>query len=165
VVGFEAVRGDWCELAQEVQTKVIEIILTKKDVQAAVNYVRDVISKVRAGKVDMKKLVIWKTLSKSLDEYEVEAAHVQAAKQLLAAGFKLEIGDKVGFVVVQGASDKISERVKPYVFATMDEIDKEYYARKQIAALAMRILKYFGVGEEQLLSGTKQASLFDFLRK
>jgi DNA polymerase I len=61
VVGFEAVRGDWCELAQEVQTKVIEIILTKKDVQAAVNYVRDVISKVRAGKVDMKKLVVWKT--------------------------------------------------------------------------------------------------------
>jgi DNA polymerase I len=165
VVGFEAVRGDWCELAQEVQTKVIEIILTKKDVQAAVNYVRDVISKVRTGKVDMKKLVVWKTLSKSLDEYEVEAAHVQAARQLLAAGFKLEVGDKVGFVVVQGTSDKISERVKPYAFATMDEIDKEYYARKQVAALAMRILKYFGVSEEQLLSGAKQASLFDFLRK
>jgi DNA polymerase I len=47
----------------------------------------------------------------------------------------------------------------------MDEIDKEYYARKQVAALAMRILKYFGVSEEQLLSGAKQASLFDFLRK
>ncbi|MEM0233426.1 MAG: DNA polymerase II [Candidatus Nezhaarchaeales archaeon] len=165
LVGFEAVRGDWCELAQEVQSKVIEIILTKKDVQAAVNYVRDVVNMIRAGKVDMKKLIIWKTLSKSLDEYEVEAAHVQAAKQLLAAGFKLEIGDKVGFVVVQGPSEKVSERVKPYVFATMNEIDKEYYVKKQVVALAMRILKYFGVNEESLLSGTKQASLFDFLRK
>ncbi|MEM4576946.1 MAG: DNA polymerase II [Candidatus Nezhaarchaeales archaeon] len=165
LVGFEAVRGDWCELAQEVQSKVLEIILTKKDVQAAVNYIKDIINKVRAGKVDIKSLVIWKTLSKSMDEYEVEAAHVQAAKQLLAAGFKLEIGDKVGFVVVQGSSEKVSERVKPYVFATMDEIDKEYYVRKQILALAMRILKYFGVSEEQILSGSKQASLFDFLRK
>ncbi len=165
VVGFEAVRGDWCALAQEVQSKVLEIILTKKDIQAAVNYVRDVINKVRNGKVDIKSLVIWKTLSKSIDEYEVEAAHVQAAKQLLAAGYKLEIGDKVGFVVVQGSSEKISERVKPYIFATMDEIDKEYYIRKQIVALALRILKYFGVNEEQLISGVKQASLFDFLRK
>ncbi|RLF11958.1 MAG: DNA polymerase II [Thermoprotei archaeon] len=165
VVGFEAVRGDWCSLAQEVQSKVLELILVKKNVQAAINYVKDVINKVRSGKVDIKDLVIWKTLSKSLDEYEVEAAHVQAARQLLAAGHRLEVGDKIGFVVVKGASEKISGRVKPYIFASMDEIDKEYYARKQIAALALRILKYFGVSEEQLLTGVKQASLFDFLRR
>ncbi|MCS7140368.1 MAG: DNA polymerase II [Candidatus Nezhaarchaeota archaeon] len=165
VVGFEAIRGDWCQLAQDVQSKVLEIILTKKDVQAAVNYVRDIINKIRAGKVDIKSLVIWKTLSKSLDEYEVEAAHVQAAKQLMAAGYKLEIGDKVGFVVVQGASEKVSERVKPYAFTSMSEVDKEYYVRKQVIALALRVLKYFGVSEEQLLSGSRQVSLFDFFKK
>lgn len=165
VVGFEAIRGDWCQLAQDVQSKVLEIILTKKDVQAAVNYVRDIINKIRAGKVDIKSLVIWKTLSKSLDEYEVEAAHVQAAKQLMAAGYKLEIGDKVGFVVVQGTSEKVSERVKPYAFTSMSEVDKEYYVRKQVIALALRVLRYFGVSEEQLLSGSRQVSLFDFFKK
>ncbi|MDI9619747.1 MAG: DNA polymerase II [Candidatus Nezhaarchaeota archaeon] len=165
VVGFEAVRGDWCQLAQEVQTKVLEIILTTKDVQAAVNYVKELIRKVREGKVELKELVIWKTLSKPLDEYEVEAAHVQAAKQLMASGHRLELGDKVGFVVVKGSSAKISERVKPHIFVSIDEVDREYYARKQVAALALRILKPFGVSEEQLTSERKQASLFDFLGK
>ncbi|MEM4699423.1 MAG: DNA polymerase domain-containing protein [Candidatus Nezhaarchaeales archaeon] len=162
VVGFEAVRGDWCGLAQEVQTKVLELVLREKSVQGAVKYVQEVIRKLRRGEVPMKELIIWKTLAKSFEEYEVEAAHVAAARRLMEAGFSLEVGDKVGFVIVKGASDKLADRAVPYVLAKPEEIDYEYYVTKQVVPSVLRVLKYFNIKEEELLAGRRQVSLFDF---
>lgn len=165
VVGFEAVRGDWCALAQEVQTKVLEIILRQKNVHGAVNYVKDVIRRIRRGETPLKELIIWKTLTREFEEYEVEAAHITAAKMLLNAGYKLEVGDKVGYVVVKGKGERLADRVKPYIMAKADEIDYEYYAVKQVVPSALRILKYFGVSEGELVSAGRQATLFDFSRR
>ncbi|RLF16076.1 MAG: DNA polymerase II [Thermoprotei archaeon] len=162
VVGFEAVRGDWCELAQEVQTKVLELVLKEKSVQAAVKYVQDVVSRLRRGEVPMKSLIIWKTLTKSFEEYEVEAAHVAAAKRLIEAGYSLEVGDKVGYVIVKGPSEKLADRAVPYIMAKPEDLDVEYYVTKQVVPSVMRVLKYFGVKEEELIAGRKQTSLFDF---
>lgn len=162
VVGFEAVRGDWCSLAQEVQTKVLELVLREKSVQGAVRYVQEVIGKLRRGEVPLKELIIWKSLAKSFEEYEVEAAHVAAAKRLMEAGFSLEVGDKVGFVIVKGTSDRLADRAVPYVLVKPEEVDYEYYITKQVIPSALRILKFFNVREEELLAGRRQVSLFDF---
>ncbi len=162
VVGFEAVRGDWCSLAQEVQTRVLELVLKEKSVQAAVRYVQEVVSKLRRGEVPMKELIIWKTLTKSFEEYEVEAAHVAAAKRLMEAGYGLEVGDKVGFVIVKGPSDKLADKAMPYILAKPEDLDYEYYVAKQVVPSALRVLKYFNIKEEELLAGRRQTSLFDF---
>jgi DNA polymerase I len=162
VVGFEAVRGDWCSLAQEVQTKVLELVLKERSVQAAVRYVQEVVSRLKRGEVPLRELVIWKTLTKGFEEYEVKAAHVAAAKKLMEAGYSLEVGDKVGFVIVKGASDKLADRAMPYILVKPEEVDYDYYAAKQIAPSALRVLKYFNIKEEELLAGRKQTSLFDF---
>ncbi|RLF11347.1 MAG: DNA polymerase II [Thermoprotei archaeon] len=162
VVGFEAVRGDWCSLAQEVQTRVLELVLKEKSVQAAVRYVQDVVTKLRKGEVPLKELVIWKTLTKSFEEYEVEAAHVTAAKKLLEAGYGLEVGDKVGYVIVKGPSDKLADKAMPYIMVKPEDVDYEYYATRQVVPSALRVLRYFNVKEDELLAGRKQTSLFDF---
>ncbi|MCX8204210.1 MAG: ribonuclease H-like domain-containing protein [Candidatus Nezhaarchaeota archaeon] len=162
VVGFEAVRGDWCSLAQEVQTKVLELILRERSIQGAIRYVQEVVGMLRRREVPLKELIIWKSLTKSFEEYEVEAAHVAAAKRLMEAGFSLEVGDKVGFVIVKGASEKLADRAVPYVLVKPEEVDYEYYVTKQVIPSALRILKYFNVKEEELLIGRKQLSLFDF---
>ena len=165
IVGFEAVRGDWADIAKDVQEKVIEIVLKEGSVDKAVEYVRSVIDELRNRKIPLHKLVIWKTLTKNIEEYEVEAPHVTAAKMLREMGVKVSVGDKVGYVICKG-SGKISSRVKPYIAASYDDIDDNYYIERQIIPAALRILEYFGITETTLktLAVKKQKSLFDFLK-
>ncbi len=162
VVGFEAVRGDWSELAKEIQLKVAEIILRTGDVNKAVEYVREVIEKLKRGEFDLRKLIIWKTLTKRPDEYVAEQPHVYAAKLMEKAGIKVKPGMKIGYVIVKG-SGNLSRRARPYFMVSKDEIDVNYYIERQIIPAAMRILAYFGVKEVDLLSGKKRKTLLDFL--
>ena len=164
VVGLEAVRGDWAEIAKEVQEKVIELVLKRGSSEDAVEYVKKVIRQLKEGRVPLSKLILWKTVTKDFREYAVEAAHVAAAKRLIEAGYSLEIGDKVGYVILKG-SGKLAERAWPYqLVKDPNLIDYEYYIRKQIIPAALRILEYFGVTENMLLVGeTKQTTLFDFM--
>ncbi len=168
IVGFEAVRGDWAEIAKEVQEKITEILLKKMSIDEAVEYVRRVIADLKAGKIPIDKLVIWKTLSKRLEEYSATAPHVVAAKKLLRAGIKVNVNDKIGYVIVKGGGS-ISSRAEPYIFIKDPKIiDPEYYIDHQIIPAAMRILGYFGVSETQLKRAAAtagQKSLFDFFGK
>ncbi len=163
VVGLEAVRGDWAEISKEVQEKVIEIVLKEGDPWKAVEYVKKVIDELNAGKVPLEKLIIWKTLTKELDSYEVDAPHVVAAKQLLEAGYRVRKGMKIGYIITKRGGEKVSSRAKPFFLVkSIDEVDTDYYIRRQIVPAALRILSYFGIKEEHILGGKKQASLFDF---
>ena len=165
IVGFEAVRGDWAEIAKEVQEKITEILLKEGSTDKAIEYVRKVITELKQGKVPLNKLIIWKTLSKRLDEYSVDAPHVVAAKKLLRLGIKLSVGDKVGYIIVKG-SGKISSRAEPYILVKDPKlVDTNYYIDHQIIPAAMRILGYFGVSETQLKMAARtagQKSLFEF---
>ncbi len=166
IVGFEAVRGDWSELAKEVQWQVAEIILKTGNTNRAIEYVRKVVKQLKEGHIPIEKLVIWKTLSKSIDEYEHEAPHVVAARRAITAGHKVSSGDKIGYVIVKGTG-RISQRAYPY-FMVRDtsKIDVDYYIDKQIIPAALRILGYFGVTEKQLKAvSTGQRSIFDFFQK
>ncbi len=165
VVGLEAVRGDWTDLAKEVQEKVIEIILTKENPHDAVKYVRQVIQDFKQRKIPLYKLVIWKSLTKSLSDYTVETAHVAAAKKLIEMGYKISKGEKIGFVVCKGGGEKLSSKSKPYILVKdLDEIDEEYYIHKQIIPAALRILSYFGIREDEFISKEQQKSLLDFFQ-
>ncbi|MEM0087793.1 MAG: DNA polymerase domain-containing protein, partial [Thermofilum sp.] len=164
IVGLEAVRGDWAELSKDIQEKVVEIILVEENPWRAVEYVRSVISDLYLGKVPLEKLIIWKTLTKELDEYEVDAPHVQAARMLARAGYRVYKGMKIGYVVTKYGSGKVSDRAKPHILVrSPDEVDVEYYVEHQVVPAALRILEYFGVRREHLISkGKGQASLLDF---
>ena len=167
IVGFEAVRGDWAEIAKEVQEGVVEILLKRSSVDEAVEYIRKVISDLTQGRVPLEKLIIWKTLTKPIEEYEAEAPHVTAARKLMRLGYKVEVGDKVGYIVVKG-SGKISERAEPYLLVKDPRVvDVDYYIDRQIIPSALRILEYFGVSEAQIrkVSAGGKKSLFDYLSK
>jgi DNA polymerase I len=151
IVGLEAMRGDWAIVAKRVQEKVLEIILKDQSPKKASEYVHGFISGLRQKHVAYRDLIIWKTLTKPPDEYEIKAAHVEAARMLKEKGWELSVGDKVGYVVVAG-SGRLYERVKPYVFTSYDEVDIEYYVSKQVVPAAARVLESFGITEEQLLA-------------
>jgi DNA polymerase I len=165
IVGLEVMRGDWADVARKVQEKVLEIVLKEQSPRKAAKFVQDFVSSLRQKRVPYRDLIIWKTLTKPAEEYEVRASHVEAAKMLRAKGWELSVGDKVGYVTVKG-SGRLYERVKPYAFASYDEIDTEYYVSKQVVPAAARILEFFGITSEELLklkSETKETrSLVDY---
>ncbi|MEM4643377.1 MAG: DNA polymerase domain-containing protein, partial [Candidatus Bathyarchaeia archaeon] len=140
-------------IAKRVQENVLEVILKENSPQKAAEHVRRIIEDLKNKRIPYRDLVIWKTLTKPIEEYAVKAAHVEAAKMLMEKGWKLALGDKVGYVVVVGPG-KLYEKAKPYIFASYDEIDVEYYIRNQVIPAAIRVLEFFGITEEQLLGRT-----------
>jgi len=151
IVGLEVIRGDWAAVAKKVQEKVLEIILKEQSPKKAAKFVQQYIYDLRQKHVPYRDLIIWKTLTKPAEEYAVKASHVEAARMLKEKGWELSVGDKVGYVVVVG-SGRLYERIMPYMFASYDEIDTEYYISKQIAPAAARVLESFGISEEELLA-------------
>lgn len=150
IVGLEVIRGDWASVAKKVQEKVLEIILKEQSPKKAAKFVQQIITELRQKRFPYRDLVIWKTLTKPVEEYEIKAPHVEAAKMLMEKGWKLAAGDKIGYVAVIGTG-RLYERVKPYIFASYDEVDVEYYVSKQVVPAAARILESFNITEEQLL--------------
>jgi DNA polymerase I len=168
IVGLEVIRGDWAVVAKKVQEKVLEIVLKEQSPKKAANFVQQFIYELRQKRAPYHDLIIWKTLTKRPEDYEIKASHVEAAKMLAKKGWKLNAGDKVGYVVVVGTG-RLYERVKPYMFATYDEVDTEYYVSKQVVPAAARVLESFGITEEQLSTSkveeTETKRLTDFFGK
>jgi DNA polymerase I len=165
IVGLEVIRGDWAAVAKNLQEKVLEIILKKQSPEEAAKFVQKFIQDLRARKLPYKDLIIWKTLTKRVEDYAVRAPHVMAAKALLKEGWDLSMGDKIGYVIVAGPG-KLYEKAKPHVFASYDEIDIEYYISKQVLPVASRVLGMFGITEDQLLPAktTKATTLTEFVK-
>jgi DNA polymerase I len=165
IVGLEVVRGDWAAVAKNLQQKVLEIILKRKSPEEAARFVQNSIQDLRMKKLPYKDLIIWKTLTKHVEDYAVRAPHVMAAKALLKEGWDLSMGEKIGYVIVTGPG-KLYEKAKPHVFASYDEIDIEYYISKQILPVASRILTMFGITQDQLLPAktTKPTTLAEFVK-
>ncbi len=157
VRGLEVRRGDWCELAKEVQTKVIELILKQKDPEAAAKYAKTVIQDVKEGKVSIDKLTIYKTLTRKISSYETKQAHVMAAERALISPSRIvyEVGSKIPYVIIKGAG-KTSDRAFPVDVIERSErdeisadgrtyqIDSSYYIRHQLIPVAHRVLQLFG---------------------
>jgi len=163
-VGLEVVRGDWANVAKYTQGRVLELVLKQRSPTRATDFVRTFIADIRERRVPYRDLVVWKTLTKPVEKYKVNAPHVQAARILKKEGWALTVGDKVGYVIIQG-SGRMYERAQPYAMVSKEEVDTEYYVRKQVVPVALRILSMFGVKEEDLLApkpAEKAKTLVDF---
>jgi len=163
VVGFETVRGDWADIAKDLQEKVVEIILREGNIEKALKLVYETIERLKKLKFNIDEVIIWKTLDKSLSEYKVLTPHVAAAKKLIEHGYKVGKGDAVGFVITKQGGSKLAYRAKPYILIKdLNEIDINYYIEKQVLPAVMRILKVLGVREDEVLSGRRSTSILDY---
>jgi DNA polymerase I len=167
IVGFEVVRGDWCELAKEVQLRVIEYALKSQSPAEAktkiVSYVKSIIDNIKTYNIDIDDLIIWKTIDKELDEYKVTPPHIYAAKMLEKYGYKIHKGMSIGYVIIKGG-DKLSSRAKPYILVQdIREVDADYYVERQIVPAALRIGEVIGVKEGDLVGRGGSRTLLDFL--
>jgi DNA polymerase I len=158
IVGMEVVRGDWSDIARKVQEKVIEIILREASPNKAKDYAQGAIDELRRGKIPTRDLIIWKSMTKPLEDYKVHAPHVEAARKYLSAGRELLPGDKIGYIITKKGA-KLYEKAQPYFAVTPDQIDVEYYISGQVVPAAARILELFNIGQDELLSGAQKTLL------
>ena len=163
VKGLEVKRGDWCELAKEIQSEVINIILKDRDPESAAGLVSDTILMLREGKIPVEKLVVHKTLTKDISRYETKQTHVAAARRAEERGMRTyEVGEKVPYLIIKGSGSGIlSDRAYPIEIVEEDglELDIDYYINNQILPVATRILEYFGFKEAEILGSTRQKTL------
>ncbi len=158
-VGLEAVRGDWSGIAKEAQLAALEAIL-KGGREEAVRRIGETIKALREGRVPIKKLIIWKRLTKGVEEYEVSAPHVAVARRMKEAGWEVKPGDMVGFIIVKGKG-RLYERAVPYFEADPSRVDLDYYIERQVIPPAARLLSAVGIPERALkgLASTAQLGL------
>src|SRR5438552_163172 len=150
VVGLEAVRGDWSNMAREVQNTVLRMVLEDAGGNRATTYVQDLTRNLKSKKLPLPSFIIWKTLTKPVEGYEVNAPHVEVAKKMAKDGWPVTAGDKVGFVITK-RSGKLFQKAEPHYKVTVEDIDYDYYVHNQIVPAAARILEVLGVKEDQLM--------------
>jgi DNA polymerase, archaea type len=169
VRGLEVRRGDWCELAKELQEEVLDTVLRHRDPAQALKAAQDAVKRVREGKAGLAELTIHKTLTMDPEDYKAKQAHVHAVEDAVARepGYKPPQGTKIGYVILKAKGklkDKLpSERARLVEYLQPgDELDADYYIDKQLAPAALRVLEHFGVAEADVKGAPKQQSLKDW---
>jgi DNA polymerase I len=152
VVGMEAIRGDWSLLAKNVQNRVLELVLEDRNPSRALSYVSGLVKDLKSVKLPLASFVIWKTLTKRPDDYDVHAPHVEAARKLVKEGWAVSAGDRVGFVIVKRPG-KLFQKAEPYFKASVDDLDYDYYVKNQVLPVAARALSVFGIAETGMVEG------------
>jgi DNA polymerase I len=170
--GYEVRRTDSFELLRETMTDMFELILDNQSWNS-VEMTKTVIDNVKSKKIPASKLVIsrsckgrWDSKNKqwSFDMYSNEnLPYVRAAKERIKLGLSFTPGMKVGYIVTDASSSPM--KVEPWLVDELDSLppdyDSEYYAKRLAKALG-RITEAFNWSEKELLSGSRQQSLFDF---
>lgn len=156
--GIETVRRDNCQLVERVIDSCLRKILIDRDIEAAKNYAKQIISDLLQNRVDLSLLVITKALSKSGEEYAGKQAHVELAERMKKrdAGSAPALGDRVPYVIIRGnkgaaAYEKSEDPI--YVLENNIPIDTKYYLENQLSKPLMRIFEPIMNNPQELLSG------------
>ncbi|KAH7890713.1 DNA polymerase family B-domain-containing protein [Phlebopus sp. FC_14] len=152
--GIETVRRDNCRLVSTVIETCLHKMLIDRDVKAAEDYTKHMISDLLQNKVDMSQLVITKALSKA--DYVGRQAHVELAERMRQrdAGSAPALGDRVAYVIVKGAAAYEKSEDPLYVLENNIPIDTKYYLENQLSKPLMRIFEpVLGEKANSLLSG------------
>jgi len=147
VVGLEAVRRDWPEIAGRLQRGLLTRIFADED---GIAYTREVLSSLEAGELD-HELVYRKRLRKSsLESYTATTPpHVQAARKAGMRG-----GGVVRYVITRRGPEPLRAG-EPLP----DDIDRAHYVKKVLRPVAEAILEAQGRGFGEALGEPSQLSL------
>lgn len=164
--GFESVRRDWCNLAREVQSKVLDSVLKTGKHDKALEYVESIIKKLKKREINKDELMIKSQLTKPLSEYIANSPHVTAARKMLQVGLPVRPGMMIEYYVAETKKEKgkgkmlVRERIK--LPEEKEEYDIEYYIGHQIIPAVENIFEVFGINLREKSEGKKQKKLGEF---
>ncbi|MDO8563419.1 MAG: DNA polymerase domain-containing protein, partial [Nanoarchaeota archaeon] len=144
IVGLEAIRGDWTEVAKEFQRELLMKVFHQEEID---KFIKAYIKKILDGKVD-SQLVYKKSIRKNLNEYtKTTPPHVKAARKLDSLDSNI-----IRYYITTDGPEPIQKLTH--------SLDYEHYIKKQIEPIANQILNLFGKNLEDLMKSNKQTKLF-----
>ena len=142
--GMEAVRGDWTDLAREVQRELYARLFADRPVD---EYLRQVVTDLRAGTHD-ERLVYRKSLRKAPEEYTATTPpHVAAARKIPG-----KRRGRVAYVITTAGPEPAADRHHP--------LDYVHYIEKQVRPVAEPVLALLGLDFARVTGTERQLSLF-----
>ncbi len=160
--GFETVRRDWCSLARQVQNRVIRLILEEGNEKSALEYVKEIIKKVKQREIDKKEITIRTQLKKPLSEYRAISPHVIAARKMKEKGLPIDPGSLIGYYIAETREKKKLVRESVKLPEEKGEYNIKYYLGHQILPAVENIFQIFNINVREIMDGRKQTKLGDF---
>jgi DNA polymerase elongation subunit (family B) len=158
--GFETVRRDWCDLARELQSKVLELLLTEGTPDSAFELVKKTIKDLKERKITREQVRVRTQLKKPLSEYKSITPHVIAAQKMKEKGIPLDIGMTLEYFIAETREKKALVREKVKLMDEKGEYNMKYYLEHQILPAVENIFQVFNINIKELAEGTKQMKLF-----
>jgi DNA polymerase Pol2 len=158
--GFETVRRDWCELARELQSNVLDRVLEDGNEKKALEIFKKVAEGLKKRKIDMKKIMIRTQLKKSITGYIAEGPHVIAAKKMEEQGIPVSQGMVIEYFIAETREKKKLVREKVKLPNEKGEYNIEYYLNNQIVPAVENIFEVFGINVKDVVDGSSQKKLF-----
>ncbi|MBI3623014.1 hypothetical protein HY212_02955 [Candidatus Pacearchaeota archaeon] len=160
--GFETVRRDWCKLARQVQNQVLKYVLEDGNEKRALDYIKEVIKKIKDRKYEISDLTVKTQLRKPISEYKAITPHVIAAKKMLERKIPLGFGSLIEYYVSESKEKKALVRDRVKLVDEKGEYDIKYYLESQILPAVENIMQVLSVDVNELIEGRKQKTLGDF---
>ena len=160
--GFETVRRDWCNLAREVQNKVIQLILREGDEKKALKYLKGVVKKIKNREIEKDDLIIKTMLKKPLSEYRTISPHVIAARKMQEKNIPISGGNLIRYYIAETREKKKLVREKVKLPDEKGEYNIKYYLERQLLPAVENIFNIFNIETKEIISGKKQMKLGDF---
>ncbi|MCK9292898.1 MAG: DNA-directed DNA polymerase [archaeon] len=162
IKGFEFVRRDWCPFVKEVQKKVLELVLEKKDPKEAINLVKKAILDLQEKKVPLEKMIIQSFVRKNITKYKNINPAMSAVLDGRKRGANVSEKEVIEYIITDKPSKTISEKARLVEFVKDKEYDVDYYLNNQLLPAVFSILEVFDVSKDELVNGKKQKGLGDF---
>jgi len=160
--GFETVRRDWCDLARDLQNKVLKLVLNEGNEKNALQLVKEIIENLKKRKIDKEKIIIKTQLKKPINEYLAVSPHVVAAKKMDELDVPVSQGMLIEYYIAETREKKPLVRDKVKLPDEEGEYNIEYYLNNQLLPAVENIFEVFGVNVKEIIDGKKQMNLDGF---
>jgi len=157
--GFETVRRDWCDLARKTQDKILRLILVDGNDKNALNYLKEIVERLKSRKVSKEEIMIKSQLKKPIEDYKSITPHVVAAQKMKERGLPFEPFTRIEYYIAEKntKSKLVRDRVK--LSDEKGEYDLDYYLKKQVIPSVENIFEVFKIEVKDLIEGKKQENL------
>eukprot|EP00798_Chlamydomonas_sp_ICE-L_P027977 gene27977-biopygen5922 len=162
-MGIALKRRDYAQVVKRVYGGVIDIVLTRRDVPAAVSFLRDRLRELAAGRTPLEELVISKTL-KSHYKSPAQIAHAVLARRMYERdpGSAPQVNDRIPYVLVETTKNNalMGERIEHVDFVRANpqkvRIDAKMYIENQLMKPCTQLL---AIAVEQIPGYTYRVAL------
>ena len=160
--GFETVRRNWCNLARELQNKVLEKILKEGNEKEALEIVKKTINALKERKIEKKEIMMRTQLKKPINEYKSITPHIIAVGKMKESGKPVDVGMLVEFFIAETREKKALVREKVKLPEEKGEYNIKYYLEHQLIPAVENIFEVFGISIKEMVDGKKQMKLNGF---